>query len=448
MNKKVIISLIVVVAILAAACFALRSSVNSKIESKIEEIKNSGFNVSYNKRFSIFSVKADGKVEITNPKEALTYLVSLQEYEEQRENLQRVVESFDEYILMDILQGMVYEYNFNLNLLSSGLDLNVYLTQFSDTLMQELENARDKQKVQVLIDMLENRDIHFNIDEKLNYKIKDIDLSNEDFQMILKGVNGTKNSTNIDLYEFNVLEDGVYIKLEKIKAYYEENIKKDMNSNFSIEKINFFSDRFNFELNKLKITSFSEILENLMDNKTNIAFDNFYLNRVNYYEEVELKTEINNVDLNFDLKKFPDQEYKDFLNAYAAMNLDMQNFFLKGQILLQAISEAKSNINIKASSKDFILENLNIFKELGIDGDILVSSNLAEMNFSTPNNLFDKLYFEIKIDKESVQNAINNGKFNRNDKITIIETEDKKYNLFKIELKENGIFVNDSFRIK
>ncbi|OCL85494.1 hypothetical protein AAX26_01920 [Aliarcobacter thereius] len=448
MNKKVIISLIVVVAILVAACFALRSSVNSKIESKIEEIKNSGFNVSYNKRFSIFSVKADGEVEITNPKEALTYLVSLQEYEEQRENLQRVVESFDEYILMDILQGMVYEYNFNLNLLSSGLDLNVYLTQFSDTLMQELENARDKQKVQVLIDMLENRDIHFNIDEKLNYKIKDIDLSNEDFQMILKGVNGTKNSTNIDLYEFNVPEDGVNIKLEKIKAYYEENIKKDMNSNFSIEKINFFSDRFDFELNKLKITSFSEILENLMDNKTNIAFDNFYLNRVNYYEEVELKTEINNVDLNFDLKKFPDQEYKDFLNAYAAMNLDMQNFFLKGQILLQAISEAKSNINIKASSKDFILENLNIFKELGIDGDILVSSNLAEMNFSTPNNLFDKLYFEIKIDKESVQNAINNGNFNRNDEITIIETEDKKYNLFKIELKENGIFVNDSFRIK
>ncbi|OCL90433.1 hypothetical protein [Aliarcobacter thereius] len=448
MNKKVIISLIVVVAILVAACFALRSSVNSKIESKIEEIKNSGFNVSYNKRFSIFSVKADGEVEITNPKEALTYLVSLQEYEEQRENLQRVVESFDEYILMDILQGMVYEYNFNLNLLSSGLDLNVYLTQFSDTLMQELENARDKQKVQVLIDMLENRDIHFNIDEKLNYKIKDIDLSNEDFQMILKGVNGTKNSTNIDLYEFNVPEDGVNIKLEKIKAYYEENIKKDMNSNFSIEKINFFSDRFDFELNKLKITSFSEILENLMDNKTNIAFDNFYLNRVNYYEEVELKTEINNVDLNFDLKKFPDQEYKDFLNAYATMNIDMYNFFEKGQILLQAISEAKSNINIKASSKDFILENLNIFKELGIDGDILVSPNLAEMNFSTPNNLFDKLYFEIKVDKESVQNAINNGNFNRNDEIRIIETEDKKYNLFKIELKEKGVFVNGSFQLR
>ncbi|OCL90783.1 MULTISPECIES: hypothetical protein [Arcobacteraceae] len=448
MNKKIIISLIVVVAILAASCFALKKSVNSKIEAKIEEIRSSGFNISYNERFSIFSVKADGKLEITNSKEALNYIVSLQEYEEQREDLQRVVESIDEYTLMDIFEGMVYDYDFSVNLISSGVDLNLYLTKLSSSLMEEIENARDQQKVQILVDMLENRDIHFNIDEKLNYKFKDIDLSNEDFQIVLKGLYGTKNSTNIDLYEFNVPEEGLNLKLEKIKVYYEENSKKEMISKFSVEKINFFAERFDFELNKLNLDSYSKTLENLLASKTNISFDKFSLNRVNYYAEEELKTELNNINLNIDLNQFPFQEYKDFLNAYATMNIDMYNFFEKGQILLQAISEAKSNINIKASSKDFILENLNIFKELGIDGDILVSPNLAEMNFSTPNNLFDKLYFEIKVDKESVQNAINNGNFNRNDEIRIIETEDKKYNLFKIELKEKGVFVNDSFQLR
>ena len=130
------------------------------------------------------------------------------------------------------------------------------------------------------------------------------------------------------------------------------------------------------------------------------------------------------------------------------MNIDMQRFFEKAQILLEAISDSKSNIKLKADSKDFIFQNLPIFKELKIDGDIIVSENLNNMNFSNANDIFEKLYFEIKVDKESVKEAIIDGRLNRRNEIVIIETEDKKYNLFKIELKEDGIFVNDSFKIR
>ncbi|MDX3960118.1 hypothetical protein Q6A78_06815, partial [Aliarcobacter skirrowii] len=135
--KKIVLILIVVVAVLATFSFIVKSSVNSEIKSKVEEIRASGFDVSYNERFSIFSIKADGEVKITNPKEALNYIVSLQEYEEQRENLQRVLESFDEYLMSQIFEGMVYEYDLNFYLLTSDLDLNIYLTKLSTILMQE-----------------------------------------------------------------------------------------------------------------------------------------------------------------------------------------------------------------------------------------------------------------------------------------------------------------------
>lgn len=445
--KKIVLILIVVVAVLATFSFIVKSSVNSEIKSKVEEIRASGFDVSYNERFSIFSIKADGEVKITNPKEALNYIVSLQEYEEQRENLQRVFESFDEYLMSQIFEGMVYEYDLNFYLLTSDLDLNIYLTKLSTILMQELDKSRQKQKVQLFIDMLKNRDIHINLDEDLNYKLKDINLSNEDFEFILKGVNGSKSDMNIDLFELTTTKAGVNIRLENIETNYKESSKDEMISDFSIEKINFFADKFDFKIDKLKISSFSKVLQNLLNNKTNISFDKFYLNKIDYYED-ELKTELKNIDLNFDLQNFPFQEYKDFLNAYATMNIDMQRFFEKAQILLEAISDSKSNIKLKADSKDFIFQNLPIFKELKIDGDIIVSENLNNMNFSNANDIFEKLYFEIKVDKESVKEAIIDGRVNRRNEIVIIETEDKKYNLFKIELKEDGIFVNDSFKIR
>ena len=60
--KKIVLILIVVVAVLATFSFIVKSSVNSEIKSKVEEIRASGFDVSYNERFSIFSIKADGEV--------------------------------------------------------------------------------------------------------------------------------------------------------------------------------------------------------------------------------------------------------------------------------------------------------------------------------------------------------------------------------------------------
>lgn len=48
--KKIVLGLAALVAIVIAVCFTLRSIANSKIEAKIEELKNNGFNVTYNKK--------------------------------------------------------------------------------------------------------------------------------------------------------------------------------------------------------------------------------------------------------------------------------------------------------------------------------------------------------------------------------------------------------------
>ena len=141
--KKIVLGLAVLVAIVIAVCFTLRSTANSKIEAKIEELKNNGFNVTYNKKDVLLKIEAEGKIEVAYAQKALDYVISLQEQGELKKSLEKAIKLFDKRDIDSALEGLSVDYDFKVNILNKKLDLNLYLTKLSNSLMQELLSNQD-----------------------------------------------------------------------------------------------------------------------------------------------------------------------------------------------------------------------------------------------------------------------------------------------------------------
>ena len=154
--KKIVLGLAVLVAIVIAVCFTLRSTANSKIEAKIEELKNNGFNVTYNKKDVLLKIEAEGKIEVAYAQKALDYVISLQEQGELKKSLEKAIKLFDKRDIDSALEGLSVDYDFKVNILNKKLDLNLYLTKLSNSLMQELLSNQDNKSTNTLENMLKN----------------------------------------------------------------------------------------------------------------------------------------------------------------------------------------------------------------------------------------------------------------------------------------------------
>ena len=163
--KKIVLGLAVLVAIVIAVCFTLRSTANSKIEAKIEELKNNGFNVTYNKKDVLLKIEAEGKIEVAYAQKALDYVISLQEQGELKKSLEKAIKLFDKRDIDSALEGLSVDYDFKVNILNKKLDLNLYLTKLSNSLMQELLSNQDNKSTNTLENMLKNREFQVSIDE-------------------------------------------------------------------------------------------------------------------------------------------------------------------------------------------------------------------------------------------------------------------------------------------
>ena len=152
--KKIVLGLAVLVAIVIAVCFTLRSTTNSKIEAKIEELKNNGFNVTYNKKDVLLKIEAEGKIEVAYAQKALDYVISLQEQGELKKSLEKAIKLFDKRDIDSALEGLSVDYDFKVNILNKKLDLNLYLTKLSNSLMQELLSNQDNKSTNTLENML------------------------------------------------------------------------------------------------------------------------------------------------------------------------------------------------------------------------------------------------------------------------------------------------------
>lgn len=444
--KKIVLGLAALVAIVIAVCFTLRSIANSKIEAKIEELKNNGFNVTYNKKDVLLKIEAEGKIEVAYAQKALDYVISLQEQGELKKSLEKAIKLFDKRDIDSALEGLSVDYDFKVNILNKKLDLNLYLTKLSNSLMQELLSNQDNKSTNTLENMLKNREFQVSIDENKNYKIKDINYVMPDGTMTLRGMNGDIKTFNMDLLKLTSKEDNFTFSFEGIKSFYEEKSNQAVDSKLDIAKIEIIDNSIDLNLKNTKISSFSKIVNDLIEGNSKISFDEFNLKQPNELGAAT-QTSLKNSFIELSFNKVPFKKYEEFMDAYNSLEQDSDKLATKSKEFLDALSKAGIEIFLNGNSKNLNLQNKEWFKELDFKSKFALSKDLSSMKFEGIYDIFETINLDLKIDKESVDNVNKELKLDENNKIVLLDSEDKKFKVFKVELKPDGLYVNNTLSV-
>lgn len=446
--KKIVLGVVAVIAVIVAVCFFIRSSANSKIEAKIEELKANGFSVTYNKKNIPLKIEADGKIEVVDSVKAVNYLIKIQDEGELKKSLKRI-EKFidstfkDSTFMEEALKGTNFDYDFNLTLLTSKLDLNLYLTRFSNELMKTLGTEDESEKG--IAFMLKNRDFHINIDENSNYKIKDINYVDSIGTMNFQGMSGDKKNFNIDLIKIiNKQKENFTLSFEGIKSFYEEKSDKDMDSKLNIENISVINSNFNFNMKALETISAQKVVNDLLEANTKIAFNSLSFKSVD-----NLNTNIENSFVELSFNNIPFTKYEEFLDSYYLIfqNKDnIENFSKKTQEFLQDILKAGIGMKLNGNSKSLKALNKEWFKELDLKSNFSINKNLSPMKIESLNDVFEAVGIELKVDNESAQSIYKDLGLQQSN-INLVDSEDKKFKVFKAELKDDGVYVNGALTV-
>ncbi|MBL3519008.1 hypothetical protein H0A43_00780 [Arcobacter lanthieri] len=434
--KKILLGVIAFIIVLIAVCFFLRSSFSSKIEAKIEELKANGFNVTYNEKFVPLKIVGEGKIEVVDSSKVTQYIVQSQKGEAKKA-LERLINneklfSPDVDLSKLILEGVVFDYDFSLTLLTANLDLNFYVTRFSTKMMEDLPKTFE--------DMLKNRDFHINIDEDYNYKIKDINIvaPDNEAKFSLLGMTGNKTIFDMDSFKFDIPKNNFSLSLYGIKTSYEEKSNKAIDSTFNIKTIQFGDEKAQLDISGLKSSSSQKVSNDLLDGNTKISID--LLSFKNNLTNVNLK----GTSFGLGLDKLPMKKYEEFIDSYYNISEDMNNeMHNKLKELLKEIAQNGSEIKIDANSKNLNFLGQEWFEEIDLKSNITFSSKLGDMKFRTIDDVVKTINVDLKIDSKSAQNIANLIGLSRMG-IDLVDSEDKKFKVLKAQLREDGIYVNDT----
>jgi len=444
--KKVVLALVALVAIVIAVCFTLRSSANSKIEAKIEELKNNGFNVTYNKKNVPFKIEANGNIEVAYSQKVLDYVVSIQEEGDFKKNFQKVIKLFDKKDIDLALEGLSFDYDFKVNVLNKKLDLNLYLTKFSNSLMQELLASKEDKSSEILGNMLKNRDFQISFDENGNYKIKDINYIMPEETITLRGITGSKKTFDLKLLKLTSKEDDLTLTFEGIRSFYEEKANQVIDSKLDIANLEVLDSSADLKLKNIKISSFSKIVNDLLEGNSKIAFEDLSLKQLNTLG-ANLQTNLKDSFLEISFNKIPFKKYEEFMDVYDSMEQDSEKLIQKSKEFLEALSKAGIEISLNGNSKNLNLENKEWFKEFDFKSKFTLNKNLSSMKFEGIDDIFETINVDVKVDKESVEKATKELGLNSDNKIQLIDSEDKKFKVFKVELKADGLYINNALSL-
>ena len=439
--KKIIIGVLVVLALVIATCFYLRITASSKIEAKFEELRENGFNVTYSKKDVPLKIKVDGKLELAYSKKALEYIINNQDEGQLKKSFQSSLKLLSDKEINNALEGATFDFDFDVNLLNSKLSLNIYLTKLSNNMMQELLEDEDK-AANVILEMLKNRDFQITIDENKKYRVKDINFVLPEGTATIRGISGdNKLGLNIDLFKISSKEDEFTLNSSGLKLINEE---KDevLTSKMSFENIDIVEQTSQINIKNFDLLSISKMSNGVLSGDTEISFE-----KISSKSKEELDFELLNSSAKFSLNNFPYDSYIDFLEAIA-LNEDSNKLAEKTKLFLETISKAGVEIKLDANSKDLIVKNQKMFQEFDLKSNFILSKKLNEMKFENINDIFELANIELKTDSKSFDDMIKQNAFPLEEKIKILDSEDKKYKILKLELKEDGLYTNGVLAFK
>jgi len=432
--KKVLFRSIYTLIVVIVVGFFLQNSISEtietkiakKIEIKINELRANGFSVIYNKAVNQTSkIEAYGQIEIVDYSKALQYIIKDQKYFEQIFKNDDII-SQDMY--KNFFEGMVFEYDLSVNPINLSLDLNLYLVKFSNKIMENMSS--------LIVDKLNNRDFHIHIDENYNFEVKDINITNPEEQLTLAiiGMSGKIGEKypleNFKIKELNVDDKNSLLNFQEL--YINEN-------RFELSRLKFNTktdyEDITFKLQNWKSVFSKEIKDGLLYSNIKTSLASISLMEKNPPTTFDL----DKASFEFILDKFPIQKYEELVYTTSR-----ENYTPILKEFLKEVSKDPSQIKIGIN-----LERLNSFKEdwsfqeVDLKSNIVFSKNLANMKFYNIYDILQTFTLDLNVDKQSAANVEKMIGLDGSN-TTLIDSENEEFKTLKVELKEEGIFVNDS----
>jgi len=423
--RKVLFRIVYTIVIAVAIGFFIQNSISDKIDKKFEDkiaakvtqLRANGFNVTYKKHLSSTKIVASGQIEIIDYPKVLKYIVKSKVLEDNE-----AINSQKQFF-----EGIVFDYDLSFDLLSSKLDLNIYLSKLSDKMMEKTSSF--------IKDMIEAKAFHINIDENYNFTFDDLkflDLE-KDMTLTCTGISGKFGEDyNLKIQDItfgNLVADNSMI-FEGINIYKDTfvlgRLQLDDRANGKILKLLGFKSILSKKIkDDLLYVSIKATFNSLSSVDTNISDYNFNLYKPSYIEYI--------------VNKIPIVNYEELIySIFKEDHIDKLAEFLEK--VSKSGLELKTNIDLQGLD----LPDKYFIEEIHMEQDIIFSEKL-NMKFKFIDDIFQTLSIEIKIDSSSFYNSIAKSPDFNEEYSIFVDTEDKKYKILKMEANREGIFINGRF---
>ncbi|WP_193215474.1 hypothetical protein, partial [Aliarcobacter butzleri] len=380
--KKIFLGIAIVIIVIGAICLGLRSTVNSKIQSKIEELNKNGFLVSHEHSFDHYQTIGKGKIEIIYPDKVASYLFSKIEDEDTKKSLEKQYNLLDRATKDRVFEGITFDYNFVMNNISSKLDLDLYLTNLSQRTMYKLEQTYSyAPQTNWLKPLLENKKIHLNIDENKNFKLDDINITipNDSF-ITIRGVHGTQNNIKVALLKIADVYDDSYTKgslLIDNLAFDYSSQKEKKSSKLDIENLEFMDYTNVVSIKNLILDSQSLQDKDNISGNSKISFDELNIVKDNkLYLTSSLKNiGLNKTSLDIAFDKIPYKKYEEMLSS-----ISDKDFLQKYDDFMKAVSQNGFQMTINGTSNNFKIDENKYFNTLKFNSTFKMNQKFDSMN--------------------------------------------------------------------
>lgn len=439
--KKIFLGLAIVIIVIGAICLGLRSAVNSKIQSKVEELNKNGFLVSHEHSFDHYQTIGKGKIEIIYPDKVASYLFSKIEDEDTKKSLEKQYNLLDRATKDRVFEGITFDYNFVMNNISSKLDLDLYLTNLSQRAMYKLEQTYSyAPQTNWLKPLLENKKIHLNIDENKNFKLDDINITipNDSF-ITIRGVYGTQNNIKVALLKIADVYDDSYTKgslLIDNLAFDYNSQKEKKSSKLDIENLEFMDYTNVVSIKNLILDSQSLQDKDNISGNSKISFDELNIVKDNklYLTSSSKNIGLNKTSLDIAFDKIPYKKYEEMLSS-----ISDKDFLQKYDDFMKAVSQNGFQMTINGVSNNFKIDENKYFNTLKFNSTFKMNQKFDSMNnIKSIKDIFEVAKATLDIDADSVKSL---SSLLKDEEFKAIDIENNQKR-FEIELKDDGLYFN------
>lgn len=439
--KKIFLGIAIVIMVIGAICLGLRSTVNSKIQSKVEELNKNGFLVSHEHSFDHYQTIGKGKIEIIYPDKVASYLFSKIEDEDTKKSLEKQYNLLDRATKDRVFEGITFDYDFVMNNISSKLDLDLYLTNLSQRTMYKLEQTYSyAPQTNWLKPLLENKKIHINIDENKNFKLDDINITipNDSF-ITIRGVHGTQNNIKVALLKIADVYDDSYTKgslLIDNLAFDYSSQKEKKSSKLNIENLEFMDYTNVVSIKNLILDSQSLQDKDNISGNSKISFDELNIVKDNklYLTSSSKNIGLNKTSLDIAFDKIPYKKYEEMLSS-----ISDKDFLQKYDDFMKAVSQNGFQITMNGASNNFKIDENKYFNTLKFNSTFKMNQKFDSMNnIKSIKDIFEVAKATLDIDADSVKSL---SSLLKDEEFKAIDIENNQKR-FEIELKDDGLYFN------